>query len=311
MLAVMVSGLVMGLIAAPQKEVQTADRVYEGNGVKLEGLGVCSIAADAVSCWDMDGISSSSLTDTVKARLDDRDNQSFYFRFGRKNRFLVTRMTADSEGKSTYPQSDLGTFELDQNQGGNLRHTWLCGVAVEPTLATASVKFNINGIPGPAPAKLIAKTGSTVKFGDATYEFGAAKEVKPDPRNGNMPVMDPNQQKWGKSYLITIGIQGSEDQVYKNFAAFDRGGNAIRYVDAKGKIVSPLEYLQENPNSNNYGRPAEGSKYRPATLALGGSNVPGAIPLYTNIDPSQIDSISISGTMTKTVELTGFPLDPK
>jgi hypothetical protein len=262
----------------------------------------------------MDGAPSPSLTDRLKGYLSSASYQQFSFQFGKKNRIVMAEITRANGAPNVYLSAPSGGGSFNLNDASNEETTVGVNVSLPVSEMTAAITANMNGMPGPKPVSIPFKLDATAEYDGVRYKIGPSVEIKVDARNPSIPLFDGAQTSNSKMWRIVLGGEPlDQSRAYTTFAPVDKDGKPIQYVDDKGKIVSPIKFLAENPQANSYGIPQTNlqSKYRVARISPGQGSVAGAFTLYSNIDPSQIGALQISSTRGRTVTIKGFPLDPK
>jgi hypothetical protein len=291
------------------------DRAYHGNGVNVEGLGVCSITPDTVDCWNMDGVHDPGLTDRIRGFYTGGYNNEVSLKFGKKNRFLVVQ-THPNQGLQLMSRAG-GYLNMAGNQGsmdGNFE--WV-RVEPEPTETSASIIAILSNLPGDPPVDVPFVKGQKQMVGNVELEIGAYQ-----PWTGNSypnfvynGAYDGPQQQTQKQWAIAVGSSDAM-QFSASFTALDRRGRTINFVDKNGKIITGLQYLEEQ---QKHPRPGFGPGIYPgpypmngtANVQFMGGNIGGAFSLVTNIEPSQIGSLRVTTNRQLRVLIKGFPMDPK
>ena len=298
------------------KPDQTVDRVYEGNGAKVTGVGVCDISTEKISCWNMDGDPDAALTSTVTGSLMGGNyGGEVSFRFGKKNRWLVTDVTGTTNVNVQSLDGYGGGMQVSR-QGDKVLQ--LTRITADPSEKTSGVIANFYNLPGPAPIEIPFHEGSKASYGGIDFEIGPAKEWKPTAQELQRFNNYGTEAK-GKYWKIVFGYARptGTSTPYPSFTVLGKDGKPIHYVDKNGDPVSDLKVLSELPDDASNGprfypgNNLPNSKYPAATFTL--DNQPGldAANAFSNVNPSQIGSIRVSGTFQFRVQVNGYPLDPK
>ncbi len=299
----------------------TADRVWEGdNGLKVEGLGVCSIEPSNVDCWDMDGVHDASLSEQIRGYYMGSSNE-VSFRVGKKNRYLVYRKSYNANIQAQSPDGQyMNSSEIYGSGGPTV--SWS---RINPDTASkdASILFSINGLPGPKPVTVPFEKGKKGTFEGTELEIGEYKPFKPAPGEQQQQPYYPmiaNAKQWS----IFVGFAPSDQQNSLSYGLLGKDGKPVAYVDRDGEPVSAVKFLSETPPGFNgyyngynpgydFGPGGRNTppKYAAAVVTSNGPSVQGAFTLRTNVNPSRIGALTVSATHQMRVLVKGFPLDPK
>jgi|GEM_PF-3368735 len=307
------------VVQEPKPDETVAKRFTRGDFV-VEGLGVCAIGESEVSCWDMDGRRSPSLTEQIRAGLLGRGNNDMSFRFGKKNRYLVVRRSASQPSASYQVNGQYSNnFSFDYSSNGPVVE--LLRLSADSADTEATVTAMIHGLEPGRTIDLPLRVGERVQFEGSEFEVGPSEEIKvgPAPAQPNVPP------RWGKQWRIYLG-QGEANR-YGNFNLVPVGADnkPIIYVDKKGDPVSAVEFLRAMPKPDaarnsavNFGRWYPGmpvdpnAKYQEVRLLMNSEQtVRGATTVVSNVNPRYIRALRFSATPTRRVAITGFPLDPR
>jgi hypothetical protein len=299
----------LSALQLPRPDV-VVERIYEGEGAKIEGVGACSITPEKITCWDMNGAPAPEFAERIRSYYLGQP-QEVSFKFGKKNRYLLVRTSGTA---SLYIE---GVVQADRTSSNQLNYAsngepvlhWL-GAAVESDRDKAAVRVVLNNLPGPAPVDLPFRPGTKANYDGVTLEVASWAKAKKEQQPTYNPYggLPPNSELWQIVF-------GSSTQNHPfSYMPIGKDGKPIQYVDLKGMPVSGVKYLEENPNSNRGYAPGQlqtNSKYRVAYFQPSGAAADGAFTMLSNIDPSQIASIKLSSVRSKTIQIEGFPLDPK
>lgn len=296
-----------GAAVPGQKPDTTVEGVYSGDGVVIQGLGVCSITENGVVAWDMKGAPDARLSDRIRAYLFASRPQ-LNFQFGVRNRWMiVSRPDSASIGYSTSTRSGLNTLILDR-QGVDGRID-LVPVAAEGAESRLSLTATLSDLPAPAAVDLKFKEGEEVAYDGYRVRVG--------PTQGSLlPKPSPEQRVYerpGKNWRVAMGFDSPPvDGSFGLYVmALDEHKEPIRYVDAAGVPVSPIRVLNDSGPSAGFSYGGRiNPKYRQASVQFA-NTMPGATNLITNVDPKKISYLRMSTTRRKTITITGFPADPK
>ncbi|RYG49156.1 hypothetical protein EON79_02310 [bacterium] len=134
-------------------------------------------------------------------------------------------------------------------------------------------------------------------------------------RNPN-PYGEDGRPK-GKLWSVIMGRRmGASKEGGASQEPLDAKGNPIRYVDANGKAISEVKYLEsvktDNPAYNRFGNPGVSTKgYVPAYFNASGPATPEAFVITSNIDPKEISAIRLFANQQTRVKFGGLPSDPR
>ncbi|MEZ0326136.1 MAG: hypothetical protein ACAH95_09530 [Fimbriimonas sp.] len=290
----------------------TVDKMYEGEGAKIEGVGVCSITPDSVSCWDMSGTPAPQLSERIRSYYLGQSQQEVSFRIGKKNRHLIVRSSgayASLEGANEGER--MTSNQMNYSSGDEPVLHWV-GVAVEPDKTTGSIRATLHNLPGPSPIDIPFAKGAKGTYDGVTLELASWTEAKKEQRPPLGYIGNGGPSTEGKLWRIIYAV--SQPNRYFTYSPLGKDRKPIQYVDDKGQPVSGVKYLEENPTSNRGSFPAQQpttSKYRPVYFQFTGAAADGAMAVTTNIDPTYIGAVKVSSTRTKVIQINGFPLDLK
>ncbi|HWA84160.1 MAG TPA: hypothetical protein VG820_12025 [Fimbriimonadaceae bacterium] len=288
----------------------TVSRTYQGDGLKFQGIGVCEVRPDKVSCWNMDGAADPDLTKQVDDYYRTNANAEISFRFGRKNRLLVVAKQPSREINVNY-QSVGGNYAAMAGYSQNGLPFDLVNMAADASQSEVGIVVNLYGLPGPTPVVVPFKKGETATYGGVQIEVGAYTPVKPE--EGTNPYGLPTS---GKNCRVVLGTesQGTRVSAYGySYSALDGQGKPIRYVDKNGEPVSDMKVLEDASPATNPRFPgaSPSSKYPSAHFQAGSPSTAGATSFYTNVNPARIGSLKIYASSQKRILINGFPLDPR
>lgn len=311
-----------GATQVSEKPDITVRKAYSGGAnVIIEGLGVCSITPEKVSCWNMDGANDEILAERVRAYLLGNNGQEPTFRYGKKNRYVIVR-AANTYGSFTVPgRSYMNTMQIQYDQGGG--SVQMGRIDVGPSEKEISVITSFTET-GPASVDLPFAKDKSVTYGPGKVTLGdwqPIKEEKKKPGAGNLGFGRGYPGNGGqglpgplwKVILTNDGLKG----LSVSFAVLDKAGKPLLHVDKSGKPVSDVEYLKHvaaNPQ-NGYpyiypGQDDPNSPYRTVVFQGAGQQVGESMIYQTNVDPTYIGSLRITSTRQVKVQVDGFPLDP-
>lgn len=290
-----------------RKPDKIVDRQYESpEGAVIKGLGACSVSADDIVCWDMDGKADPRLTELVRAQFLVRES-TLQLVFRKKNRILVVTKHGAS---SVQLSSSMRGGNYSSWSSPNGEETQLIGVASPPDQTTISVLADFYQV-GPAKKSRFELKKGTQNLGEGqTLEFVDALKIEMPPNMGRSSFMMGS----GPAWRIRVAGSGVESLRSSQAIPIGRDGKVISYVDRKGKPVSTAEYLRANPNRSAY--PTDfgdrsNAKYLPVQIMTEYGYGPGALSWTSNVDPAFITALDTSRFDRRLVEITGFPLDPK
>jgi hypothetical protein len=289
----------LGGIQGEFKPDVVADRSYHGNGVDIEGVGVCDVQPSTVSCWSMDGKIDQALTDRVREHYaGSQGNVSF--EYGKKNRFLVVKTSSSS--MPTYqngryveyiqaPSSERGTsLQIARLIPGSEEHM-------------AALDAQFTGLPGGASVDIPFSRGNSALLDGVRIEIGPVIETR---------YTAPMAVNWPRNWSILMSASQSEKVHLLQFEVLDRKGQPIKSLDPDGR---PAELPKPQAAV-----PVRGSKHTIAARATRPfQSFPmvaqrltddGAFYLSSGTLPSCIGALRVIPTREFRVRLTGFPLDP-
>jgi hypothetical protein len=292
----------------PDRVVQ---RVYIGPGAeRVEGLGACEVTTTDVSCWDMDGKKSTDLEDQLKAYFLTQTSE-VAFKFRKKNRFLAVRKAGNAHVGFTRAG---GEHIYRQFSSGDDRPQFL-SIAVEPSLTTTSLLLTI---PRQNIAPEIDFPFREGKHVVGSFEVSVGKAAPLDPKampnrfynnygtQGDMTAF--------KAWTVPLEVVklDPKDRRQVAISPVDSSKRPIAYVDKKGEIASGVKYLESTRNNPNpMGYPVASKDYAQAYFQPGYPGAGGASLYQTNISPSRIGFLRVKLSLSETVLIEGFPLDPR
>lgn len=301
----------------PDEEVTGS---YEGEGGKIDLLGVCSITPDKAECWDGQGAMAPALSRTVAGLCQSNTGNDMQFKFGRKNRVVVFRSTFQlnngfSMSDGNYAQGVYWMSNSESPMSGIRVAT-----AMDEKTTSLLATVNIAPLQVELPFKLGEKTNSDL----GPIEFGPAKpaDAPTNPYNNGMYYngMGPGGQSMpGKYWSVVLGMDTKENEYPQfSYVAFDKDHKQIRYVDLKGEPISGLTFLAlgGNPNGQyNYPMASNGKpqpKPQCAMLSISQqASAVGAIKILMNVNPERVAYLQISKARQKRILFKDIPLDPK
>ncbi len=306
-----VGGLAAAIQEAPVKEISFPN-------ASVRGLGVCQFTTDTATCWKMDGTIDSVMADRIKAQATT-NNQSLNLRFGRRNCFLAVESQGAVSLQVHPPASSQGSW---YGQSARAQQFQLIGIDADDRKGDVFLDATFSGLDGPPALKIDLKQGASATDGTNTLTIGDIKFVKPDPK----APLDPNPRYINgfggprgvatneSTWRIDVEYKGSVYVPSAQYAAFDKDGAPILYVDTKGNPVSAVTYLSEQPLTPywmNTPRDPNAPKSRYLQASIAQSNqVAGAFTLRSNIDPSKIKYLTAKVSRTETKVIGPFPLEP-
>lgn len=300
---------------------------YEAGNLSVQTLGACSYTVDAISCWDLEGKPSPSLSERLESHYLGSNGNDLQFKFRRKNRLVVVRTTG-MNGNSVSLQTDQGGYggsgQIYDSQGQTSLQ-WL-NLAVDSSATTANIQATVYNASLVKNLDLNFRKGEKAVFQGSNIEIGSATPLPKVKRRGDRPRYEVFDGQRGYGYIAEGRDQGSwwtiaigadpvaGGQMLGISQPMDKTGKPILYVDKDGKIVSPVKYLESVPKDPNgqviYGA-TQSSKYFQARFQSANSNVPSTQTILTNIDPSEIAKVRLSYNPPTVVRFTDIPLDPK
>jgi hypothetical protein len=294
----------LGAAQVPPKFDSSVERSYVGSdGVKIEGLGVCSYSADQIDCWNMDGVKDAKLTELVKAYYLINTYSELSFAFGKKNRLIVIRHTP--QNYSVNFQSESGAYvNWTQLNNGPTEWTTGWGRVVVDDSPFASIVAMGYGLPGPAPIDVSYTPGSTGDIDGFHIVIGTYEKSDATMLGG--PIA--GQKRW--TIKLASTSSNPSDSTTLVFTALDKDHQPISYVDKDGKPASALDVAKGQGGWPNGGLMGPNQKYQQVFLSTYGSQN-GLMTVQSNIDPSKISFLKIGSQHQLRVRIGGFPMDPK
>lgn len=274
----------------------------------VTALGACDVRPESVSCWDMDGKAAEELAISLRSYLSNGNDVSF--RFGKKNRYLITRR----------PQTLQPQYRTGPNNYVNSSSTYnadpvmdFLRIAVDP-METEVVVSVTTTIQSPTDEEIDFKEGAIKSIDGRQVEIGPSAKVVDD---RSRPAANPyGQPIVGPAWNVPIAVSGGDGDIgYWAYTPLDGEGNPIRFVDASGKPISALKALALEPHlqpGNGFyypnGQPSAKPKAANAYFQGGGG---AAFRAVTNVEPKFIAKLRIKTSRQESKDLGPFPLDPK
>jgi hypothetical protein len=291
------------------------------SGVKVQILGACSVSADSIDCWDLQGHSSQTLSERVRPCYEGQNGQ-LYIRFHKKNRLIVSSVTNPQGGYGSVQIQDLSGQYIQGlsffSDGTAIASGLWSGSKDQKTLDVVATLYNLPGAP---PIDVPFVKGQKFSVGGLDYEIGDYHLAPAEPgRDGSMggPNTNLGLKAKQKQWRILIGYAPYSGTSRASFSAIQGSDLPTLYVNKNGKPMSPLEAAEEQAKSKKNPGPVNGPGYPMYPgYPYGGPTAfctptaqNGVITLQTNIDPRTIAKLRVSTTGTKSVLFKDIPLDP-
>ena len=291
----------------PLAPVTVSKSYHRDDFGSIDAQGACTVTADTVSCWNMDGKSDPDLTEKVKAYYLIQPNTDLHFKFGRKNRLVAFKRPAQgymSNGYLTNAATLSGSYINFAGQigaNGNTREPYLEWYAMDadPADATTSIVFNINLPLGSGQVPL--KAGAEGQVGTMKVHINGIKSA-PEQTYWN-GTSNQKQKQWAVSVTITGSPSSSVPSLLGRVLG-SKGTNISR-VDANG-IPLP-EPSRRNGGFNGYQSQSGFDAGIQVDDGAGTANQELTLP----VNPANASALSLSFTGVRKVTITGIPLDPK
>ena len=340
------SSLVAGKQAAQQFQADASQQYHgeDGSTYKLEG--VCTFDERHINCKTATGAENKELG----RRLEDYYQQQQlgqYFQlalsFGRKNRLIVFSGAGPNGGFNLSASGDaIATSSQAVQLPGEPSMAWLLVAAVSHS-KSVDMTLTPNVGRGLPPGHIEFRDGAATTYNGVTIRLGGAK---PAPPFKPVPVKpgqqgDPNnvpQGEPGPHWLYLLQTDTTQSPLTNiTYRALDKSGNPIEYVDRKGNAVSALTVVRDSPvpppgyqpqpliqypglwNAPQYPGPSARAhprtwrsplpKYRPLWFWVQFTDR-SVFEIFSNLNPSEVGSIEVTGTRPYSVLFKNIPLDP-
>lgn len=295
-------------------------RIEGGPAIEVEG--VCRFDESSIACWDGEGKKDGELTKRVESGLTmSPGSNNLQIRYGMKNRILVVRTTSPTFtiGRGDRRSLNLTTVGSDPRYGvgGYVQlpeqtPNWTPGAtqiryearlfAVDKSTRETQMRLMMSE-PLPKEAELKLAVNSRATLNGCTF------------RVLSIAPADANRMMFGQTKAWTVKIEqtGQPSRPANYYPRTD-----MLYVDKFGKLVDQGTYLdwqqkrmatiQATPGSF----PPSEERYRPVVLSvMGSSGGPNLQEITINADPKSLGKIRMAGNYTRTIDVTGIPLDPR
>jgi hypothetical protein len=311
----------VGYPNAPKVDVTVKNVYSDEDGNSIEIVGVASISADDVKCWDYTGTLSPELSEIVKNKCLRSSSSELSFRFGKKNRFILFR--AKPQGRNVEWRQVSGDYVNNSSfYDGSQDSLQLIRVALDKNDLTLSLVANLTA-PQPTKVDLPFKLGAKAKVSDSEYEVGPYQPYKiPAPGSNPNSYNERRYQAASKYWTTIFKFTGSFGPGYmgQSMAIFGADKQPILYVDRNGNPVSAVTYLSDPEPEREYydsnaAAAAAAKDKKPhkyvKSMFVSLQSIQGAMSFVTNVDPAKIGSLQISYSERKTVKFENIPMDPK
>ena len=301
------SGLSLLAFTAKQGEGDspiTTSKSYQSTDFgRMEVLGACSMTPDAINCWDADGKPNADLSKQIEAYYIVETKTALEFKYGRKNRLLVVRTAPVRNANVTKGAFGTCKGRLLSRAGEIGRYTAGRGTSMEwyaydadPNEKTASLNFSLTIFWGESPLRV--QSGAEAQVGALKFHVDG---IAPGP---DRVAWDGSHNLHQKIWNVAVSISGVPTDAKipdLSFRALDKNGTTIMLVAPNG---TPL------PNTIKDGATSKAGTSPAMPYCIQGERTSHQIIAMAD-DPSKVAGISISGYSTRSVTLTGIPLDPK
>lgn len=260
-------------------------RSYEVAGHKVEIQGVCSYTQTDVDCWNIDGADHPELERTIREAIKEQKdylpaNVGIAPDFpNRKSRIVVFRLTNPA---SSSEQSDRVSLTLDAN-------------------SARTPHFNL--------LRSMQRVGSSYSQDVAQLALGRKDETQTSLRF--IQVGPEKQDALIECKLhATARLGNAKYQLMSMMSSTPRNNNGLAvskepvwtlklrgFGPAENFVVSQFELLD-----------AKGKRI-PAIKAVVSSR--DSMELIISVDPKKVSKLKFSGTLKRTIEIAGIPLDPR
>lgn len=267
---------------------------------RVELLGVCDLTSSGATCWKASGQVDAALQSRVIELFKDPSTVDVGYRRGAKNRFLVLNVskgTSYTTTSTTRSSVDVATKDT----------VTLYRLILDPDVRKFDAFVQIDNATELPPAKLPFVTGQTLVYHGFRIEIGKIEEARPGDYApygyGALPA-----NSW-RVFLAEGRPDGAPQSL--RYEALDAKGEPIRWVDAKGKKVSEKAYRATLVESQMEGFKVSSKGYSEARFGASYAwGMPGAGSLFTNIDPSGIESLRVQGWSPERVRFANLSADP-
>ncbi|HTQ09681.1 MAG TPA: hypothetical protein VMI31_06380, partial [Fimbriimonadaceae bacterium] len=292
---------------------EAVSRFYDGQAYRIEGIGVCDIEPDAISCWTMDGNSDGDLAARLSRYFQVHSERDLRFKVGMKSRWLVV---SESPGTPNVMLDGEGTGSgVEFVDDRILPRIELVQSVTKPDATRGSVGVTFLQIPGPPAVELPLRPGARVAYGGSEIQVGPWRQVdhlnEAQSQFYHLPVV---AKRWHLTFECSA--PSSRSTLDLSYELLDKSGMPIRYVDLQGKPLSELELVTDadaKPAAPYFLPEVEllpTSRTQRAVFSMFWPLLSGLSEAFTNVDPASIGSIRISSTAFRRIRIDGFPLDP-
>ena len=302
----------IGARQAGQDNIPEATKEYDlADGSKITLEGVCSYDMSRLSCWDSSGAPSPTLTSQIQGYYSREGQHDMSFKIGRKNRLVVfSRSGQNSELQLNQPQGDYIETTQMNNAGDGPRLTW-AQIGAGPDASTTSVVVMAQGLMDEKPSQGVFKEGTTFNFHDIQYQIGGAKPAPREEtdRRANWARNEQGLKFWNYFFVIKVAQRAAGRRI---FHLLDKQGEQIKYVDRDGKPVSEMTYIKENPSPSVHAYREDDAKLKYFRVLFSlTSQERTARAFFSNVNPSEVGFVQVSGNKQTSVLFKDIPLDHK
>ena len=316
--------LMLAVAVAVAGAAQTANGWYaeavrtytDPSGAKLTQEGACSYDEHVISCWDSDGKPAPNLTAQIVRFFTENQHVGLRYAFRQKNRLILFSRSNGLGGMETSEPGGPTTPFIQltrQASGPTLGFTF---ASAPPSAAETDFVASLVGMPDGPPVTIPYFVGSRGTYGNSAVEVGDG-EIGGPPGGGMNYVIGtfghglapsqppvPRAKTW--SYFVQIDPMPRTPYAL-SFSAINKKGAPIAYVDSNGRPTThePRRTRQQRPNDA-----VEAGQSFDSYLRFAAARGSVAV-LASNIEPSALGAIQISGTHEVRVLFKHIMLDRK
>lgn len=303
----------LGAISAGQvaSEGLKVRHKYVGTSGSISLIGVCSANDQGGTCWGPDGRKNADLTRRFDAAFKS-GRITWSYRYGFKTRVAFFNTVPAAGSQNFYPSLQaessssgyMDTSGVFSDSTGSDRYQAVSFVVPNGTVE-GTVRTTVTQALGTSP-RLKLTEGEKMDFLGSTFEVA---------RIGTEAVESAREVSYGgiggKLWVVGIKASRSGTRLFStNWSVVGLDGLTVRIVDAEGKpafvdpsVVSQQGYRPGQETKPKYFASRFGNEY-------GGMGNSGEIMASTNVNPKEIKEVFFTASESKTVTITGIPLDP-
>lgn len=299
-------------VVSPKADV-TVKGMYTSGEMKAEVYGVAKISEEGIVCWTPDGKRSKDLEDRLTTGLlSFPRGVTIPFMYGKKNRIVIVLLEHPRKSAASKPQARLGVFSIGSDLtlpvaplGIRLsspprkatappQEYEFRAVAVDKSVTTTTLRLTQTE-PLPEVKEIDCKEGATASIGGQIYKIS---RILKGVRSMYFMGLDTKRPAW----TVVFDRSGTKGGlVTTSISAKDQEGRTISMVDKDG--VPSFRHDNSYPATS-------GPDY--FTEVMGPSrSEPRRVVTILFISPEKIGKLVLTGSRTKTIDITGIPLEPK